>query len=187
MNERYSLGQLGNLKITADRSAARGFILLWAILSIVGLVLFRLKPRAALAGGLLGATLHLASELWHQMGHARAAERTGHPMRGVHLWGLLGASIYPADEPQLPDEVHVARAVGGPQASAVLAVAGGLLALVTRPWGGAAHMAATILALDNLLVFTLGAFLPMPFMETDGEVIWRYVYGHRKHRVLVQE
>ena len=70
-----------------------------------------------------------------QLGHARAAEQVGYPMEGVHLWGVLGTSVYPTDEPELPAEVHVERALGGPKASAVLAVAAGGVA--APGWGRA--------------------------------------------------
>lgn len=187
MEERYPLGQMGELKITAGKSVAAGFMLLAAALSLLGLTFFRLRPGAAVTGGLLGAILHYASELWHQAGHARAARHTGYPMESVHLWGLLGKSIYPDDEPPLPDELHVERAMGGPRASAALAVAGGLLALMTRPRGGITHLLAVWLALENWLVFTIGALLPMPFIETDGEVLRRYRDNHRRRMVTIQE
>jgi hypothetical protein len=187
MNEQYKLGKIGKLDLTADRTAAAGFLLLWAIFSVLGLKIFRLKPGAALTGGLLGAALHFLSELWHQSGHARAAEQTGYPMESVRLWGVLGASVYPTDEPDLPGEIHVRRALGGPKASAWLAVAGGALALITRPMGGIAHMIASIFALENAVIFTVGAFIPMPFMETDGETIRRYWRSHRKRMIVVQE
>jgi hypothetical protein len=187
MDERYRLRKIGNLELTADRSAVGGFLLLWALFGALGLKAFRLKPGAALTGGLLGAALHFLSELWHQSGHARAAAATGYPMAGVRLWGVLGASVYPPDEPELPGEIHVRRALGGPQASVWLAVAGGLLALVTRPTGGIAHMISLLFALENALIFTLGAFLPMPFMETDGGTIQRYWRSHRKRMIVVQE
>jgi hypothetical protein len=187
MNERHRLGKIGKLDLTADRTAAGGFLLLWAIFSTLGLKVFRLRPGAALTGGLLGAALHFLSELWHQTGHARAAEQTGYPMEGVHLWGILGASVYPPNEPELPGEVHVHRALGGPKASAWLAAAGAALALITRPAGGIAHMIASIFALENAVIFTVGAFIPMPFMETDGGTIRRYWHSHRKRMIVVQE
>ena len=72
MSKRYSLGNVDHLEITAAPSAAAGLALLWAALSLLGWKLFRLKPAAALTGGLLAAVLHFLSELWHQAGHARA-------------------------------------------------------------------------------------------------------------------
>lgn len=187
MRQRYPIGKIGKLDITADASAAAGGLLLWAALWAVGRWLFRLQPGAALAGGLIATCLHFLSELWHQAGHARAAETTGYPMTGVHLWGVLGTSIYPPDEPALPGEIHVARAMGGPRASARLAVLSGLVALLTWPLGGITHMVAMLLALENWLVFTLGAFIPLPFMETDGTILQRFRQSHRKRSLTISE
>lgn len=187
MKVRHTMGKIGGLRVTAEPSAVGGFLLLWAVFSLLGRGFYRLRPRAAVAGGLLAAGLHFLSELWHQMGHARAAERTGFPMTGVHLWGVLGTSIYPPDEPELPDEVHIERAVGGPRASAALALAATLVTFIVRPAGRTALMVASLFALDNLFVFTVGAFLPLPFLETDGAVVQRYRQAYRKRMVVIQE
>lgn len=186
MNKRYPLGHVGDLAISAEPSAAGGAVLLLAVFSFLGRRVFRLTPRAALAGGLLATMLHFLSELWHQSGHARAAERTGYPMTGVNLWGVLGTSIYP-DEPDLPGELHVERALGGPKASAWLVAAGVLAGLVTRPLNRFAFVVSTLFALENLLVFTVGALLPMPFVETDGMTLRKHRQAHRKRMVVVQE
>ena len=180
------------LTISAAPSAVGGALLLTAVFGFVGRRVFRLTPEAALAGGALAAALHFVSELWHQSGHARAAAQTGYPMTGVHLWGVLGTSLYPPDEPELPSEVHARRALGGPRASAVFAVAGALLALATRPIGGVAHgsvahMVSTLFALENLFVFSAGALVPLPFMETDGTTLRRHRQPRRPRRVVVQE
>ena len=135
------------LAISAAPSAVGGAAALLVVFSLLGRRVFGLRPGPALAGGALATALHFVSELWHQSGHARAAAHTGYPMSGVHLWGVLGTSLYPPDEPELPSEVHARRALGGPRASAVFAVAGGLVALATRPIGGVAHMVSTLFAL----------------------------------------
>lgn len=187
MTKRYPLGTVGKLEITAEPSAAGGFLLLWAVFSFLGLKAFRLKPGAALTGGLLAAALHFVAELWHQLGHARAAEKYGFPMEGVHLWGVLGTSEYPPDETQIPAEVHIERALGGPRASAVLTVIAGLITLIVRPISKPAFMVASIFTLENLGIFSVGAFLPMPFMETDGNTLLRYRNTHRKRMIVIQE
>jgi hypothetical protein len=178
---------VGKLAVTAEPSAAASGLALWAVFALLGRRVFRLRPGTALAGGLLATALHFLSEMWHQTGHARAAARAGHPMIGVHLWGPLGASVYPDDEPELPAEVHVARALGGPRTSALLAVAGAALALVVRPVSRLGFMLAALLGLENALIFTAGALLPMPFMETDGGTLRRYLRSYRKRMVVVQE
>lgn len=187
MSKRYPLGHAGNLAISAEPSAAAGAVLLLVIFSTIGRRVFRLSPREALAGGLLATALHFLSDLWHHAGHARAAERTGYPMTGVRLWGVLGTSLYPPDEPELPGEVHSARAMGGPKASAWLALAGAVAALLTRPLNRVAFMASVMLALENLLIFSVGAFLPLPFLETDGTTLRRQRQAHRKRMVVIQK
>lgn len=187
MSERFSAGKIGRLHLTAEPSAAAGALLLWVVFSLFGLKAFRLKSGAALTGGLLATILHFVAELWHQYGHARAAERTGYPMNGVHLWGVLGTSIYPADEPELSPEVHVERALGGPRASAALTIAAGAVAAIVRPFNHIAFMVASIFALENMGVFTVGAFLPLSFIETDGTTLQRYRNSHRKRMVVIQE
>lgn len=187
MTAKYSLGKIGKLNITAAPSAAAGFLLLWSLFGLLGQRAFRLPPRTALLGGFLAASLHFLSEIWHQLGHARAAERTGYPMDGVHLWGVLGTSLYPPDEPDLPPEIHVERALGGPRHSVIPALVGGLVAPALRPLSPLGFMLSILLALENLLVFTLGAFIPLPFMETDGTTIKRYRDAHRKRMVIIQE
>lgn len=187
MNKRRKLGNLGKLEITADTSVIGGIALLFVVFSLLGMKLFRLKPPAALVGGFLATILHFVAEMWHQTGHARAAEQTGYPMQSIHLWGVLGTSVYPADEPPLPPEVHVQRALGGPRASALLTVAAGLIALMVRPVSRLAFMVAAIFAGENLGIFTVGAFLPLPFMETDGTTLNRYRADHRKRMIIIQD
>ena len=187
MNNRYPLGQVGRLSVSASPSAAGGGLLLLVLFTLLGRIVFRLRPGAALTGGLLATALHFFSEMWHQSGHARAAENTGYPMTGVHFWGVLATSLYPSDEPELPGEIHVARAWGGPRASVWFAAVGALVALATRPLGGIAHMVSALFALENTLVFTLGALVPLPFLETDGVILQRYQRDHRKRMVTIQE
>lgn len=187
MNKRQKLARFGRLEITADASVIGGFVLLVAVFSWLGARVFRLKAPAALTGGILAALLHFVAEMWHQTGHARAAEDTGFPMQGIHLWGVLGTSIYPPDEPTLPPEVHVQRALGGPRASAVLTLAAVLITLIVRPVNRLAYMVSAIFAGENMGIFTVGAFLPLPFMETDGTTLNRYRDSHRKRMVIIQD
>jgi hypothetical protein len=206
MIENRPTGANDRLPISAAPSTAGGALLLLAVFGWLGRRVFRLPPGAALVGAALATALHFVSELWHQSGHARAAAETGYPMSGVRLWGVLGTSLYPADEPELPPEIHARRALGGPRASAWFAALGGLAVLLTRPRGrrrqddnnpggepgggpkpSVAFMVSTLFALENLLVFSLGALFPLPFMETDGGTLRRYRRGHRKRMVVIQE
>ena len=176
------LGNIAGLKITAHRSAFIGFVLVWIALALVGMALFYLPFISAVLWALVATLLHYFSEFFHQWGHARAARRVGYPMIGVRYWWILGASIYPKDEPDLPGRTHIRRALGGPAASFFLTVVAGILtaavALSIPSDGGGTPFQWELLAvsafffLDNLFVFTLGAFLPLGF--TDGSTILRW-------------
>jgi hypothetical protein len=169
MSKTYYLGNVAGLKVSAHASVLPAYALLWMLLGGIGYWLLNFPPLQALTGGLVCALLHFFAEFWHNLGHAAAARNTGHPMSGVRYWGFLASSIYPPGEGQLPAQVHIRRALGGPAASLILALAAGVLVIVIRPAGGAAWWIALFFFLDNLLVFTLGALLPLGF--TDGSTL----------------
>ena len=175
MQNEIKLGRLGGLNLSTMPSAIIGSILLWALLTGVGVWLLGLMVGKALIGGLIALVLHWGSEIFHQFGHAWAARRTGHPMVGIRLWGVLSASVYPTDEPPLPGSVHVRRALGGPEFSLLASLAGILLVLallVLDRSGGTAWWVAVFFFLDNLLVFALGSLLPLGF--NDGSTLLRW-------------
>lgn len=186
-NERKSLGNMGGLELTADRSVLGGALALFVVLTLAALKLFRLAPGKAVAGGLIATGLHYSSELWHQAGHARAARKAGYPMEGVDLHTVLGTSRYPADEPPVSSQVHMQRALGGPRASAMLAATAALLALLVRPGRTLRGFLTLFLAADNLAVFTIGAMTPLPVIETDGDTIVRELRRQRPHNIVIQE
>lgn len=94
-------------------------------------------------------------------------------MSGVTFLGPLATSRYPANEGELPAKIHIRRALGGPVASAILTILTGLL-LLAQPGaaGGVGYWLTLLTFLGNLLVFTLGAFLPLGF--TDGSTLLRW-------------
>jgi len=99
-------------------------------------------------------------------------------MIGIRLgeWGLLGTSVYPPDEQTLPARIHIRRALGGPTGSLLLSAVAAVTALALRTVGGALWWVAVFFFLDNLVVFTLGAFLPLGF--TDGGALLQW-WGKR--------
>src|SRR5436190_4413939 len=125
MTNEVKLGRVAGLNVSAVPSAFIGLALLWVALSAVGVWLLGMSLGKAILGGLIAVGVHVFSELLHQLGHAWGARRTGHPMVGIRLWGVLSASVYPADEPALPAPVHITRALGGPEASLVVSVIAG--------------------------------------------------------------
>jgi hypothetical protein len=172
MNKTIRLGNLAGLKLMAKGNAVVSSLVLWVLLTIVGAVWLDLGMATAVIGALIATILHWLGELWHNLGHAWAARRTGHPMSGVMAMWLIAGSLYPPDEGELPARVHIQRALGGPIGSALLALVMGLVAWAVRPLGGLIWYLAFFFFLDNLLVFTLGAFLPLGF--TDGSTLLRY-------------
>ena len=173
MQRVFHIGRLGSLEISARPSVLPAFLLLWAVLSALGLWVLHLPPSIALVGGLSAAFLHYISALWHQFCHSFAARLTGHPMTGVQFWGALSTSIYPENEGILPAAVHVRRALGGPAGSLALSVLAGILSLALRPVDGVRMWEAVFLFIDNLLVFTIGALLPLGF--TDGSTLLHWL------------
>jgi len=128
----------------------------------------------AIAIGLAAAGTHWLALLIHHFGHALAAARVGAPMAGVRLWVWLGTSLYPAGERNLSAAEHRQRAAGGPVASLVLGTIGLSLAVLlsaSSRW----QWLAILLAADSLLIFTLGALIPLGF--NDGSTFLRYRPG----------
>ncbi len=169
------LGTLGGLEISAAPSAFLGSLVLWLGLSVIAIELAQLPAGEAVIGGLAATVLHVLSETLHQLGHARAARRTGHPMSGVRFWGVLASSLYPPDEPPLDAAIHIRRALGGPTSSALVSILAAIILLVLQNIDarGGLWWVAVYFFLVNLLVFTLGSLLPLGF--TDGSTLlhWR--------------
>lgn len=172
MSSRLILGRLGELEISAKRSALIGFVAVWLVLTLVALFFIKLPLLESILGGFLCAVLHWLSELLHHLGHAGAARRTGYPMTGVLFVHVLALSLYPRNEPQLSGKIHIRRALGGPAVSLVVTIIAFLVLLLGQAVGGLFYWVALWFFLDNLLVFFLGAFLPLGF--TDGSTILKW-------------
>lgn len=132
----------------------------------------------AIGGGLIAALLYWFSDIVHHLGHAFVARRTGYPMVGIRLgkYLIFGTSVYPADEEALPAAIHIRRALGGPTGSLLFTLVTGAIALALRPIGGVVWWVALFVCLNNLVTFTLGAFLPLGF--TDGSTLLEW-WGKR--------
>jgi len=165
----YRAGRLAGLQLSVAPSAIVASIVLWLLLTSLAFWVLQLPLATAVLGALLGVWLHWFSAIMHHLGHAWVARRVGFPMTGLRLWFLLGVSLYPRDEGNLPAAVHIRRALGGPLLSLLLAILGAGLALWLRPGGGLAYWLALFFCLENLFVFSLGALLPLGF--TDGSTL----------------
>ena len=170
MRPRTHLGSVYGLHVRVGKASALGWLVLWGALTGMALGLLHAALFPALLGALLAVLLHLLSELTHQWGHAWAARRTGYPMTGLQVWWAHSTSLYPRDEPALPAEAHLWRALGGPAFSACLALLTAALVLALCPVGGLLWWVVLWWCGENLVLFTLGALLPLGF--TDGSSLW---------------
>jgi hypothetical protein len=177
MNRTFNLGETFGLKLRARPTAVLSALFIWIAVSIVGMKLLKLKPVKAIPGGFLAMLIHFLSEWWHQFGHAQAAEQTGYPMQGMEFQGPIARSQYPRNEGVLSAEVHIQRALGGPIFSLMLAIVSGLIALALRPFGDPVLLVTFFSFADNLLVFTIGALMPLGF--TDGSTLIHWVRRRR--------
>jgi mannose/fructose/N-acetylgalactosamine-specific phosphotransferase system component IID len=173
MANEIKIGKLGYLTLSYLPSAIMGAAILWVVLNLIGVALFQLTVPKAIIGALVAVILHYLSEIVHQLGHAYAAQRTGHPMTGIRLWGLLSSSLYPPDEPALPARVHITRALGGPIMSLLVTIFAAVLVAAYPGTPGTIWLVLLFFFLDNLLTFTLGAFLPLGF--TDGSTLLHWL------------
>jgi hypothetical protein len=174
------------LEVKARPSALLSLFAIWTVLSFLAAKLLKWKPEMAILSGFSASLIHFASEFWHQLGHAQAAEQTGYPMSGMEYRGPIAISQYPDNEGMLSADVHIQRALGGPIFSLLLTIVSGAIALLLRPKGGPALILVLFTFVDNLLVFTVGALLPLGF--TDGSTLlhwWGHLQGGK--RVAIQQ
>ena len=176
MAESHRSLRVMGLEVSARTAAIPGFVGLWAMLAVAARFGLGFGWGQAVGGGALGTLAHFLGEFLHQVGHATAARRTGYPMRGMRfgMLGVLALSQYPEDEPNdLPARVHIQRALGGPLFSLGLGVIVGLVTgFAFGPPLGLPEAVLFFFAAENLLVYCIGALLPLGF--TDGSTILRY-------------
>lgn len=174
----YKLGSVAGLRLSAIPLALVGSFFLLVLLSGIAIDILDFSIGEAVGGSLLAVLLHWASAVAHHLGHAWAAHRTGYPMTGIRFGslGVLATSLYPPDEPALPAKIHIQRALGGPIGSLLFSVFAFVIALVFRTINETLGWVGTFFFLDNLLVFTLGVFVPLGF--TDGSTLLQW-WGKR--------
>ncbi|MHB8507059.1 MAG: hypothetical protein ACYDGR_00210 [Candidatus Dormibacteria bacterium] len=163
----FTVGRVGGLDVSFSRGAVPGSLVLWVLYALVGRLAFDKRAGSAVRGGLVLVALHWLAEYLHNLGHAAAARSVGYPMTGVRMGDhlLFGTSLYPDDEPELPPDTHIKRALGGPFGSLGVAAAGSAASLVSA--GTEVGWVPTVFALENLLVFTLGNVVPVGFNDAS--------------------
>lgn len=166
------LGRVAGLPVSATVSAVVVWIVLWIVLAFVDADIVGRSLIAAILGGLVGVVLHALSLLGHDLGHAFAAQRVGYPMERIRYWGPLSSTLYPEDEPSLPADIHIRRALGGPIGSLILSVVAVIIAEAVRPLGATATWLGVFLVFDNFVVLTLGALTPLGFNDGSTLLYW---------------
>lgn len=177
MKREFSLFRLFGIQISVMPSAVIGSVIVWIVATLLMNIIMQIEMAQSAVGGFIAMLLHWFSELVHQLGHAWVARGVGHPMKGIRFWGVLGTSLYPKDEPTLPNHIHILRALGGPFVSAAMMTIGAVLIMRLEEIGGVQVFLAVWFALENLLIFTMGAAIPLPKflgIENDGITIMRY-------------
>ena len=174
MEKEYQIGKIAGLRLSVEPLFIVGTIVLWIGLSAIGSLMLDLPFSRALVAGLIAAVLYWLSAIIHQLGHAFAAHRTGYPMVGIRLGKYLffGTSLYPENEEPLPAEIHIRRALGGPMSSLAFMVITGVVALILSSGKNILGWLALVVCLINLVVFTIGPFLPLGF--TDGSTLLKW-------------
>jgi len=163
------LGPLFGLRTTLLPLFWPSYALLALLAAFLAHTTTKLTFWPALLAGLLSALLFGVCEWLHQFGHALAARSVGYPMTGIRFFNLFSGGEYPADEPALPPQTHIRRALGGFGVNLVI----GLLLLPVALWlwphgreilppaiGVVAWLAGFGLV-ANLVVLGLGALLPL--------------------------
>jgi hypothetical protein len=177
--------RLFGLQVTFAPAAVVGFAALALLAAWLAGWQLDLSAGPALLAGVLSALVFYVSDLLHQLGHALAARRAGHPMAGIHFFHVFSGSVYPRDEPPLPPAVHVRRALGGFWVNLLVGVLCLPVALALYPRGtemlppGPSVLAwvAAFGAVTNLFILGLGALVPLKLPGggwTDGGTLLHY-------------
>lgn len=178
MTKKFKIGQFAGLNVDARSSTLIAFVIIFLLLWLIAFFIISLPLGSAIIIAFIAAILHFGLELWHNLGHAFVARSTGYPMIGILFIGPLAMSRYPKDEIDLPANIHIKRALGGPVNSLVLSLILKIMAWSLRNDPNVLWWLLVFLFLDNLLVFTFGALLPLGF--TDGSTISYWMRESRK-------
>jgi Zn-dependent protease len=172
IRRKFSLGKIGGLEIYARVSAFVGAAILAVVFIVMAMSALAMPLLEAIVWGVAAVIVHYVTYYLHHLGHALAARRTGHPMSGILFSWFLGRSLYPRDEGELPANVHIQRALGGPIFSGVIGLISGAAAVALSSTSGFIYYLTAFFALENLLGGTLGALLPVRFLDGGTILYW---------------
>jgi len=131
--------------------------------------------------GLLCVLVMFLGDWLHDMGHAWAARRVGHPMTGIKYFSILAQCEYPKNEPQLPGKIHIQRALGGFWVNLLIGGVAFFLLLYGPLWPAWAFWVLGFTAFYNFVILGLGALIPpidIPgYFQNDGGTILKHLRG----------
>lgn len=175
----YYLGTLAGVKIIIDPIVIVMFFIVWFIFSLLARQA-NLSRKESILGGFLAALIHWFTEIVHQMGHVWAAKQTGYPMTKIRFMGPFSQTIFPEDEPKLPPDVHIQRALGGPLASFGLSGIAWIILQLLAPIGGLIAWTGRFFFRENFFFGALGTLAPYDItfgnvrFVSDGLSAWRW-------------
>ncbi len=134
----------------------------------------------AVTTALLTALAFFASIVAHELGHSLVAIRRGIPVRAITLFIFGGVAQMTEDTERADDEFWIA--IAGPLVSFSLAMAFGLLSVITAPWHEPLHVALTWLAFINLVVavFNLIPGFPLDGGRVFRALVWKFTGDARR-------
>lgn len=161
------------MRVTADRTVLYGSAVIFLIAAGLAYFLAKLTVLDSIFAGILATLLHWLGEIIHQYGHFLAAKAVGHPMNGLRLWTVLGMSLYPKDEGELPAGIHIRRALGGPAISFVVLLIGIALWYFVGSFSPMLNFLLLWIIGEQILIYAGGALLPINFswLTVDGGTI----------------
>ncbi len=176
MNKSFHLLTVFNVRITFTPLCVVTYLILIPPFTWLGMTLRNLTLAEGLIASFFIIVLMFITENIHQLGHAWAAKSVGYPMIGIRHFSWFSASIYPKDEPPLPPQTHIKRALGGFWINLLIGLALAPFAFYLWNINGVAAFTVVATSAWNFFVLGLGALLPIDFngFTVDGGTILHY-------------
>ena len=175
MNKTIFRFKFFDMSVSVTRSAQYAFLILVLICTVLAVFFTDLTPLDSLMAGILATIIHFLSEFFHQYGHFFVAKQVGKPSIGIRTWWFLATIRYPQDEGELPPQLHMRRAIGGPIMSTLVLIVFLLLWAFFWSVGGMLQFLIAWGIFLNIAVFTLGALTPLTIgsFNSDGAILLR--------------
>ena len=161
------------LRYSVAKSALYGSAFVALVAALLAYFFGHLTILDSIIAGILATLLHWLGEIVHQYGHYLASKAVGHPMNGVRLWTILGTSLYPKEEGELPAGIHIRRALGGPAISFVVLLISAALWYFLGSYSPMTNFLLLWIVWEQILIYAFAALLPIKIGDfaVDGGTI----------------